>query len=138
MAGTCFVCKSSLESPDKVVSLNHNPSSNAFGFNFEPLVCHRHCFICSVCSATLDEKCDSCGVSIDHRLYCKTHFESSQEDDALIQALKSFKARSLALKSAFEEESVVSDFQEESSLDGSVCACSEPKYVQRVRGYYSE
>ena len=124
MAGTCFVCKSSLESPDKVVSLNHNPSSNAFGFNFEPLVCHRHCFICSVCSAKLDEKCDSCGVSIDHRLYCKTHFESSQEDDALIQALKSFKARSLALKSAFEEESVVSDFQEESSLDGSVCACS--------------
>ena len=142
MAGTCFVCKSSLKSPEKVVSLrsalNHNPSSNAFRFNSEPLFCHRHCFICSVCSATLDDECDSCEVSIEHRLYCKTHFESSQDDDALIQALKSFKARSLALKSTLEEESVVSDFREESSLDSNVCTCSEPKYVQRVRGYYSE
>lgn len=139
MAGTCIVCKSSLESSGKVVSLrsalNHNPSLNAFEFNSEPLFCHRHCFICSVCSATLDEKCDSCGVSIEHRLYCKTHFENSQVD-ALIQALKNFKARGLALKSALEEESAatVSDFQEETSL----CTCSEPKYVQRVRGYYSE
>lgn len=141
MAGICIVCKSSLESPGEVVSLrsaiNHNPSSNAFGFNSEPLFCHRHCFICSVCSATLDEKWDSCGVSIEHRLYCKTHFESSQ-NDALIQALKSFKARSLALKEALQEESVVSDFQDESSFYSRVCACSEPKYVQRVRGYYSE
>ena len=144
MAGTCFVCKSSLKSPGKAVSLrsalNHNPSSNAFGFNSEPLFCHRHCFICSVCSATLDDECDSCGVSIEQRLYCKTHFESSQDDDALIQALKSFKARSLALKSALEEESVVSDSREEASLDNNVCTCSEPKYmyVERVRGYYSE
>ena len=143
MAGTCIVCKSSLESSGKVVSLrsalNHNPSSHAFGFNSEPLFCHRHCFICSVCSATLDEKCDTCGVSVEHRLYCKTHFENLQ-DHALTQALKNFKARSLALKSALEEETAVTvgDFQEESSLHSSVCTCSEPKYVQPARGYYSE
>lgn len=141
MAGTCIVCKSSLESSGEVISLrsalNDNPSSKAVGFNSEPLFCHRHCFICSVCSATLDEKFHSCGVSIENRLYCKTHCENSQ-DHALIRALKNFKARSLALKAALEDETAVSDFQEELSLSSCVCTCSEPKYVQQVRGYHAE
>ncbi|XP_078381245.1 uncharacterized protein LOC144664014 isoform X2 [Oculina patagonica] len=140
-AGNCIVCKSSLESFENNLmslrsSLNHNPSSNTNGFNSEPLFCHRRCFICSVCSASLGEgKFDSCDISIDNQLFCTAHCQNS-EDLLLIRALKCFKARSLALKEALEDETAVNDFQEE--LTNFACTCNDPKYVHKVNGYRVE
>ena len=140
MAGTCVVCKSSLESAGNSLlslptALNHNPSSNANGFNSEPLFCHRGCFVCSMCNSTLEGKFDSCSVSVDNRLYCTEHSQNS-EDLALIRALKCFKARSLTLKAALEDEAAHNDFQEE--FTSFHCTCSEPKYVHKVDGYRVE
>lgn len=132
------MCKSGLDQAfGNVLSLRaalrDNPSSNANGFESKSVLCHRDCFICSVCSCTLEEnsKFDACG----DRLYCTTHCNS--EDLALIRALKSFKARCLALKTALEDEIAVNEFQEE--ITSFHCdSCSDPKYTQKVTGYRVE
>lgn len=135
------MCKSSLEScgydlVNLQSALNHNPSSDANGLSSEPLFCHRGCFVCSICSATLEGNFDSLSVSaIDNRLYCTTHCQNS-EDLALIRALINFKARSLALKATLEDETAISDFQEE--FTNFACTCSNPKYVHKVNGYRVE
>ena len=139
MAGSasCFVCKSNLGSHENVVSLwsaqNVNPPSDASGFISEPWLCHHDCFICSVCSSTLEEKSRAYSVSIDKKLFCSKHYcYQNSEDGLLIQALNEFKSKSLALKARLEKGSP--EYNEEISR----CSCSEPKFVQLVKGYHVE
>lgn len=138
---TCFVCKSSLESYENVVSLwsaqRVNPSSNANGFASEPWLCHHSCFICSVCSLTLEEKTHTYSVSIDKKLVCSKHYCcQNSKDRALIQALNDFKARSLALKATLEKtEASENGFENKEGISSYNCSCREPKFVKIVTGY---
>ena len=140
----CFVCKSNLESYENVVSLwsaqNVNPPSNTNGFTKEPWLCHHDCFICSVCSSTLEEKSPAYSVSIDRKLFCSKHYYfQNSEDGSLIQALNDFKARSLALKAALEKsESTENCFENKGGTPECNCGCTEPKYVKLVTGYRIE
>lgn len=147
MAGSasCFVCKTNLESYESVVSLwaaqNVNPSSNANGFVSEPWLCHHGCFICSVCSSTLGEKSQAYSVSIDKKLFCSKHYYcQNSEDGALIKALNDFKTRSLALKATLENgESTENGFEGKGEISTyNNCSCSQPKFVQQVKGYRVE
>lgn len=146
MAGStaCFVCESNLESYENVVSLwsaqNVNPPSNTNGFTSEPWLCHHDCFVCSVCNSSLAEKSSAYSVSIDKKLFCsKHHYFQNSEDGSLIQALNDFKARSLALKAALENnESTENCFENEGEPPKCNCGCSEPKYVKLVTGYRVE
>lgn len=132
MAGTSVVCNSNLKtssnaSGPQAAFLSDNPSLNADGFESEPFLCHHHGTVCSACSssATVAEKLTR----------CKTDDDNSP-NGGLIRELKDFKARSLALKSALEDEAAVKDIQKE--LSGYVCICSDPKYVHLVSGYHVE
>lgn len=130
MAGTSVESNSSLEissgaSGYQAISPNDNPSLNADGFESEPFLCHHHGTVCSARSATAAEKFT----------WCKTDDDNSPNGE-LIRALKDFKARSLALKAALEDEAMVNDIQKE--LSDYVCSCSDPKYVHLVSGYHVE
>lgn len=146
MAGrtACFVCKSTLESYENVVSLwsaqNVNPPSITNGFKPEPCLCHHDCFICSVCSSLLEEKSQAYSVSSDKRLFCSKHYHCQNTEDSLLtEVLNNFKARSLDLKAALESNDCTeSTFENDVEISGCNCSCNKPKYVARVTGYWIE
>lgn len=136
MAGnsSCFVCKSNLESCENAVSLwsaqNINPSSRSNAFNSDELRrCHQDCFVCAVCNSLPEDKAQAYSVS-------RHHCSQNVENDALIQALNDFKAKSLASKAVLENTESSKNFLKSTvGISELKCSCAEPQHIERVAGY---
>ena len=129
-----MACKSTLHSTD-LVAIANNSSSNTNGFvsDHRQVFCHHSCFVCSACNSPLQERFS---ISADEQLFCSKHCGNSEEE--LLRVLTDFKAKSLALKSALQQDSDQdAEAVEEPDKEGS-CTCNKTQLVEPVAGYWVE